>query len=380
MRNAPYVVQARFFLSADATRSLRSSLRLTRVEGVAPALCGFVKALPLCDLTQTPASSAASPHLPGCPGDAAAASACRVDGAVPPLPADAARVSRRSATGPGGFTLPLVGSQGVLRNSSGRVYYGDTLDVIVPFQGDHVALLAATSDAFPAAFLPSLAAAAAALAPTSTPMYASLADKVQFAAFMAAHGDTFGAAAPRTLSEPPGKGDYPCVLKAAVSSGGMGVHVLRGPRDYAKAVAVVGADAPRVLQAYAPGQRQGTAHYALLRGRPLASVFFEAPRPRGRYAIVRGSITGYVRRDTSPHAPLFEQLFAALNFSGLACVNYITQDAQKGAPERVTVLEVNPRVGSSLREAPHDMRRLVMAALDAMEEEAKPMRRMPTTQ
>lgn len=343
----------------------------------------MLRALPLCDLSLSPAggagagSAAAAGTLPGCPGDAAAARACRVMGAVPPPPRDAARVTRTEVSGPGGMALPLAGSQGMMRNSSGRVCFGDILDVVLPYHGDHVAALAATAGSFPASFLPSLASASAALAPASVEAYATLANKAAFARFMAAHGDDFGAAAARAVAEPPRRSDFPCILKLAESSGGTGVFVLRGPRDYAKAVATVGAGTERVVQAWARGERQGTAHFVLLRGRALAAVYFEVRRPRGRLPLIRGGITGYERRATSPHAPLFQRMFAALNFTGLACVNYIVQAAARGVPERVTVLEVNPRVGSSLREAPADFRHLVLRALEAMEAEALPVRTMP---
>jgi hypothetical protein len=372
------------------TRLRTLSLRGTRVRGAArsDALCAFLAALPLCDLAATPASLAhcasAAPRAPA---------ACRLDAAAPP---PAAAVTRAAVRAPAtGLHIPLVGMQGHFRNvSGGRVFYGDTLDVVMPYCGETVAAVAASVAA--GAFAPGRAAAAAAFLPSDPAVVATLGHKARFAAFAAAHADTFGAVVARAVAEPPAASDYPCVLKLAESAGGEGVHVLRNARDYDRALAAIGGpSAERVVQAWAPGRLMGTAHYALLRGAVLASVFYEAPRPRG-LRIHRGGITGYARRDASPHSRLFEPFFQALNYTGLACVNYVVEEAPPawrarlrrgggssreggggGGGAKVTVLEINPRVGSSLRQALGDLRHLLLTGLDALEEDAAAARATP---
>jgi hypothetical protein len=358
------------------------SLRGTRVRGAArsAALCAFLAALPLCDLAATPAA------LPHCAPSLRAPATCRLDAATPPAP-HAAAISRAAVRAPAtALHIPLVGTQGHFRNvSGGRVFFGDSLDVVMPYCAETVALVASSVAA--GAFAPARAASAAAFLPSHPAVVATLGHKGRFAAFAAAHADTFGAVVARAVAEPPGRDDYPCVLKLAESAGGEGVHVLRNGRDYARALAAIG-DGPasqRVVQAWAPGRVMGTAHYALLRGAVLASVFYESPRPRG-LRIHKGGITGYTRSDTSPHSRLFEPFFAALNYTGLACVNYVVQEAppawrrrrgEGGGDAKVTVLEINPRVGSSLRQALGDLRHLLLTGLDALEADAAHARAAP---
>jgi len=335
-------------------------VRLTSITGVPQQLCAWLEALPLCDLRGTPAT------LPA--GCAAAAAACGV-GAPPPA------VTRRTLEGPNGFALRLAGTHGAFPDGTGRVYFGDAVDVALPHTATLVGSLAAAVAA--GGFTPSVTAGASATYVPPEAAFAVLNSKARFAEMMAAQagGGGFGSYAARAVSEPPGRGDYPCVLKLAVSDGGVGVHVLRGPRDYAAAAAAT-AGQERVVQAWARGRVMGTAHYALLRGRPLAAVFFEAPRKSG-LRIHKGGITRYVPHVQSPHAPVFEQLFASLNFTGLACVNYIVDaprrgrwGGESGAAGQLTILEVNPRVGTSLRGAPDHFRRLMLTALDVLEAEA----------
>ncbi len=332
------------------------------MEGAAPQLCEFLAALPLCDL------SGARATLAHC--GAAAAAACGLRAPQPP-----ALVTRHEVSGPAGFAVRLVGVRGVFPQSGGRVLYGDATDTVLPYAAATVAAAARAVAA--GGFAARRHAPAAAYVPGSEAAFEALGNKATFARFMAAHAASFGATAPRALAEPPRAADYPCLLKLAVSDGGIGVHVLRSAADYASAAAATAGE-ERVLQAWARGRVMGTAHYALLRGRPLAAAFFEAPRPRG-LRIHKGGITGYARRAASPHAGTFEQLFAALNFTGLACVNYIVDaprwprssiSGSAGGAERLTIIEVNPRVGSSLRQAPDELRRLLLPALAALEAEA----------
>jgi hypothetical protein len=356
------------------------SLRLTPLEGAAPELCAFLSALPLCDFAGTPAT------LDHCAPALRAPAACRLDAAALAAPPHGATISRREVRGPSDLLLPLVGRRGNFRNATGgRVYYGDLLDVVMPYDAPTVAIISRSIAA--GAFSPGRFAPAAAFLPRDPEAVATLGNKARFGAFMAAHAATFGAAVARHLAEPLRRHDYPCVLKVAESAGGEGVYVLRHAADYAKTLAIIG-DVERVVQAWAPGSVIGTAHYSLFDGRALGATFFEAPRGRG-LSVTRGGIKGFVAKPHSLHAPVFEGIFEALRFTGLACVNYVVlfpsyrerlaawRRGVEPPAERVTIFEVNPRVGSSLRQAPEEMRAVLLPGLLALEAAAADARAAP---
>jgi len=345
-------------------RLRRLHLRRTHVsfqDENAPGLCAWLAALEACTLE-------------GSPGASACGGVCD----RPPPPPRAAFVARHALVDAAtGDTLLALDERGGHMPRGGVAFSCDAADVLLPYELSHVRLLARLARRVAAS------GTAFVLAPQGERAVEVLDNKTAFAAFMAAHAATFGAAAPRLLARPTpdaAAAVFPAVLKPAFGAGGEGVSLVRSLAEYEAALLRLpgGAAAPHLLQAYAPGQRFGTAHLALLRGRLLGGVYYTSWRPRLGLtpSIHAGPIARFRAAADSPHAPLFETLLGALNYTGLASVNYVVRCGcaalwrRCNATGAVAVLEVNPRAGLSLHTRPADLRRLVLLALAAAELEA----------
>jgi hypothetical protein len=334
-------------------RLRRLHLRRTRVhleDADAPALCAWLASLEACTLDGSPAAGACGGVCAGSPAQVGVTR----DGVV-----DAAT----------GRTLLPLDERGGHMPRGGVAFASDAVDVLVPFELSNVRLLARLARRLAAG------GAAFVLAPQGERVVELLDNKTAFAAFMAAHAGSFGAAAPPLLQRPHA---FPAVLKPTFGAGGEGVALVRSAAEYEAALLRLpgGAASPHLLQAYAQGQRFGTAHLALLRGRLLGGVYYTTWRPRLGLtpSIHAGPITRFRAAADSPHAPLFEKLLGALNYTGLACVNYVVRYGapalwRGGGSGSVAVLEVNPRAGLSLHTRPADLRRLVLLALAAVEQD-----------
>ncbi len=179
-------------------------------------------------------------------------------------------------------------------------------------------------------------AAARNLLPVSSGVVVDLCDdKLAFWHFARERG--FGEYTPRMA----GEGEWPCVLKARRGFGGVGTW-FAGSREEEVLLreGVVGAG-EWFRQAVVPGAVEYATHVLFLGGRVVRSLTFEYDM--GASGKVKGK-DGPVRQRMmrSRHDEVFERILSAMGYEGLCCIDY---KVEGGVPK---VMEINPRIGSSL--------------------------------
>ena len=133
---------------------------------------------------------------------------------------------------------------------------------------------------------------------------------------------------------------YPCIFKLAVSFGGAGATVhpsASRPPDLAK----VPRTTDYVVQAFIPGNTEYGGHFLLAHGRVVRALYYRNTRDPS-VQVQRGRMLTYDRLEALPEADQLEDLFARVNYTGFACVDFKIVDGQ------VQIFEINPRLGGTL--------------------------------
>lgn len=153
---------------------------------------------------------------------------------------------------------------------------------------------------------------------------------------------------------------FPCIVKKAVSNAGSNIYVVKNQQQLEKAIARFRNEQDYVIQEYIEHYCYGVAHFYVRDGRILFSRVYErcsdAPFP-----IVRGAIQNYTQVENHRFSPIFQRIFAAVCFSGAACVDFCTDPRT----DNLKVFEINPRFGGSLVHNENDFLAMILTIAEA---------------
>lgn len=188
-------------------------------------------------------------------------------------------------------------------------------------------------------------------------------DKARFVRFMADHGledllpDVYVVGSKDGVEEFAPIA-YPCIVKLGVTFGGVGSTVHLDDRLPVN----LGKFKPGetfLVQRFIPGGTEYGGHFYLESGDIKRSVYYESRRdPNIHIQRGRMSQNGYTRHDTIPEHDTFADLFARIDYSGFACVDFKVED---GVPR---IFEINPRLGGTLIHDVQDLPAFLLAPLD----------------
>lgn len=151
---------------------------------------------------------------------------------------------------------------------------------------------------------------------------------------------------------------YPCIVKAGVGFGGQGASVHLDERSPVN-LSRFKAGESFVVQRFVPGGTEFGGHFYLESGDIKRCVYYEGRRDPAQH-IQRGRLgpNAYSRHRKIPEHEALADLFARLDYTGYACVDFKVED---GVPK---IFEVNPRLGGTLVHDPEDLPAFLLAPLD----------------
>jgi carbamoylphosphate synthase large subunit len=151
---------------------------------------------------------------------------------------------------------------------------------------------------------------------------------------------------------------YPCIAKLGVTFGGVGATVHLDPRSPVN-LAKFKPGESFLVQRFIPGGTEFGGHFYLESGDIKRCVYYEGRRDPNIH-IQRGRMpqNAYTRHDTIPEHDTFADLFARIDYTGFACVDF---KVENGAPR---IFEINPRLGGTLIHDAEDLPRFLLAPLD----------------
>lgn len=151
---------------------------------------------------------------------------------------------------------------------------------------------------------------------------------------------------------------YPCIAKPGVGFGGQGSSVHLDPRSPVNLSRFKPGES-FVVQRFVPGPIEFGGHFYLESGDIKRCVYYEGRRDAAQH-IQRGRLApnAYTKHATIPQHDAFADLFARLDYTGFACVDFKVED---GVPK---IFEINPRLGGTLVHDAQDLPAFLLAPLD----------------
>lgn len=151
---------------------------------------------------------------------------------------------------------------------------------------------------------------------------------------------------------------YPCIFKHALAFGGTGSSVHLDPSRPLD-LSQVPPQLSYIVQAYIPGSSELGGHLYVEHGSVRKSLYYLGTRDPSVH-IQRGRMGRYERLETIDQAAEIEDVFAAIDYTGFACVDFKIDDAG-GA----RIFEINPRLGGTLVHDERDLLGFLTAAAEA---------------